>query len=147
VFADGVDGIVAAQQEVARDYFTDGSIEGACPPLKALLHIMAFGSYEGLNLDDAALRTLFTRESVLESAWYKNRLSTKQARDISLWQRHVGSLERFRAEGARQYLDVSDRLAAARLELERVSSAAYVEELVGTIGADPFDGQLTGPQP
>ena len=47
VFADGVSNIVEAQQRVAEAYFTDGSIEDACPPLKALLHIMAYGTSRG----------------------------------------------------------------------------------------------------
>ena len=46
-FAAGVDAIVEAQARVARQYFEDGSVEAACPPLKALLHIMADGSYRG----------------------------------------------------------------------------------------------------
>jgi hypothetical protein len=39
---------------------------------------------------------------------------------------------------------VEARLAVARERLARVSSEQYVEELVGTIGADPFAGQLAG---
>ncbi|HFD80032.1 MAG TPA: hypothetical protein ENK05_06530, partial [Gammaproteobacteria bacterium] len=41
VFIDGIDNIVEAQQRVAQQYIDDGSIEDACPPLQALLHIMA----------------------------------------------------------------------------------------------------------
>src|SRR5690606_26701019 len=41
VFVDGVDNIVQAQERVARQYFEDGSVHDACPPLRALLHIMA----------------------------------------------------------------------------------------------------------
>src|SRR5581483_2384324 len=47
MFAAGVDAIVEAQTRVAKQYFEDGSVEAACPPLKALLHIMACGSYNG----------------------------------------------------------------------------------------------------
>ena len=47
VFADGVDNIVEAQQRVAQAYFADGTVEDACPPLKALLHIMAYGHLRG----------------------------------------------------------------------------------------------------
>ena len=46
-FVDGVDNITEAQQRVAPQYFEDGSIEDACPPLRALLHIMAHGHFEG----------------------------------------------------------------------------------------------------
>src|SRR6185503_19282531 len=47
VFVDGMDNIVTTQKRVAEQYFNDGTIESACPPIKALLHIMAHGSYEG----------------------------------------------------------------------------------------------------
>jgi hypothetical protein len=49
LFAAGVDAIVEAQRRVALNYFEDGSVAAACPPLKALLHIMAQGSYEGMG--------------------------------------------------------------------------------------------------
>ena len=84
-FAAGVDAIVDAQTRVARQYFEDGSVEAACPPLRALLHIMARGDYEGKGAEDPAVRQMFTREALLSSEWYRERLRTKQARDIALW--------------------------------------------------------------
>src|SRR5271163_3324505 len=74
VFADGVDNIVGTHQRVAESYFADGSIEMACPPLKALLHIMARGSYEGRDVHHPGVRVLFSRDSVTASAWYARRL-------------------------------------------------------------------------
>jgi hypothetical protein len=146
LFAAGVDAIVDSQRRVAANYFEDGSIEGACPPLKALLHIMACGHYEGKGVDDPRIRGLFTRESLLSSDWYHERLQVKQARDIALWQRHLKALEAFRSaseDGAfPDGLNLEDRLSAARAQLVRVSASAYLEELVGTIGADPFHGQM-----
>ncbi|HXI20472.1 MAG TPA: hypothetical protein VNH46_05280, partial [Gemmatimonadales bacterium] len=65
VFADGVNNIVEAQQRVAEAYFADGTIDDACPPLKALLHIMAFGHYEGMDASHPAIRGMFTREALL----------------------------------------------------------------------------------
>ena len=47
VFVDGMDNIVETQKRVAQLYFEDGSVESACPPLRALLHIMAHDSFEG----------------------------------------------------------------------------------------------------
>jgi hypothetical protein len=44
-FAEGVKAIVAAQRAVAKEYFADGSAAAACPPVKVLLHIMAYGDY------------------------------------------------------------------------------------------------------
>jgi hypothetical protein len=125
VFVDGMEAICEAQRRVALNYFEDGSIHAACPPLKALLHIMAHGHYEGMNVHDPAVRGLFTREALLAGDWYKERLRVKQQRDIALWTRHV------RANDS----------AVARAGLARVSSPAYLEELIGTIGADPFTGQ------
>ena len=126
---------------MARQYFEDGSVEAACPPLKALLHIMAHGSYQGKGVDDAEVRGLFTREYLMESDWYGERLRTKQARDIALWSRHVGALERFRAGGdVLRGVDIDSRLAEACRQLARASGNGYLKELTGTIGADPFFG-------
>jgi hypothetical protein len=146
LFAAGVDAIVESQRRVATNYFEDGSVEAACPPLKALLHIMACGSYEGMEIDDPQIRGMFTRESLLASDWYRQRLQTKQSRDIALWQRHVKSLEAFRAANEDgtfpDPLHLEDRFSAARAQLARVTAGAYLEELVGTIGADPFHAQM-----
>jgi hypothetical protein len=143
-FAAGVDAIVEAQARVARQYFEDGSVAAACPPLKALLHIMADGSYQGKGVENADVRGLFTREYLMESDWYGERLRTKQARDIALWTRHLGALERFRAGcDVLRGVDIDSRLAEACRQLARVSGHGYLKELEGTIGADPFFG-MTG---
>ena len=82
MFAAGVDAIVEASGASPSTYFEDGSVEAACPPLKALLHIMAQGSYEGMTLSDPRLRALFTRGAVLASDWYTERLRAKQRQDM-----------------------------------------------------------------
>jgi phosphoenolpyruvate carboxykinase (diphosphate) len=120
-FVAGMEAIVEAQKSVAQLYFEDGSVEAACPPIKALLHIMAHGNYEGIEESDPRLRAMFTRESLLKSDWYKQRLETKQAIDIALWTRHKAALD----------------TPQTRERLEQVTHKKYVEELVGTIGADP----------
>jgi len=142
VFVDGVNNIAEAQEASARQYFEDGSIEAACPPLRALLHIMAYGEYEGRGITDPVIRGLFSRESLLASDWYQKRLLTKQQREAALWTRHVQALEHFSSkpgyadEAAR--LGIAERLRAARSERERVATAGYLEQLVGTLGADPI---------
>jgi len=132
-YVSGVEAIAESQRRVALNYFEDGSIAGACPPLKALLHIMAHGQWEGKGIEEPGVRAMFSREALLASDWYAERLRVKQRRDIALWRRHVASLEAFDFEG---------RLAFARDQLARVSAPRYCEELVGTIGADPFTGQF-----
>ena len=141
VFADGIDNIVDAQRRVALAYFDDKSIDDACPPLRALLHIMAFGNFEGKDAHHPDVRGLFTREALLSSGWYARRLSTKQERDIELWRRHVRALTEFLAQPSHRdeavRLGIADRLRRANTELERVSAEDYLLELQGTIGADP----------
>ena len=145
LFAVGIDAIVEAQRRVALNYFEDGSVESACPPLKGLLHIMARGEYDGMGLGDARFRTLFERDVVLESDWYRERLRSKQERDVALWHRHVAALEQFKRSGvmtaSTPEFDVRSRLRDAQRELARVSSPAYLHELIGTIGADPLTGR------
>jgi hypothetical protein len=141
-FADGVLYVTEAHERVAKMYFEDGSVDQACPPLRALLHIMVHGEYEGLGLNAPEIRALFTQESLLASDWYRERLQTKQNRDIALWQRHVQSLEEFASaagsNGAVKRLDIATRLEAARKELARVSSPEYLADLNGMLGADPM---------
>jgi len=128
-FAEGVDAIVAAQARVAKQYFEDGSVSCACPPLEALLHIMAHGHYHGMTADDEGVRNLFRRDAMLASDWYRRRLRAKQSGDIALWNRHIESLA--------AVPEFADRLDESRRQLARVSSPEYLNELEGTIGADP----------
>jgi hypothetical protein len=114
-FAAGVNAIVDAQRTVARDYFEDGCIDIACPPAKALLHIMAFGEFEGKSITEPCIRALFTRESLLASDWYRERLRAQQAHDIAFYTRYAESSE----------------------HLRYVKSDAYLASLTGTIGAEP----------
>ena len=83
-FAAGVDAIVEAQTRVARQYFEDGSVEAACPPLRALLHIMADGEYRGKAVEDDEVRHLFTRQYLMESDWYGERLRQANPRHRAL---------------------------------------------------------------
>jgi hypothetical protein len=146
MYAAGVHAIVESQRRVALNYFEDGSFEAACPPLRALLEIMAHGSFGGLGVEHREVRAMFTRESLLLSDWYAKRLLTQQQRDIALWLRHVRALERFRSTDQefppQDDIDLDTRLALARAQLARVSSPTYLDELVGTIGADPLHNQM-----
>ncbi|MGH7497341.1 MAG: hypothetical protein ACREL3_00645, partial [Gemmatimonadales bacterium] len=148
VFADGVNNIVEAHQRVAEAYFADGTIEDACPPIKALLHLMARGHYEGKGASHPDIRTLFTRESLLASDWYHERLAIKQQRDVALWERHARSLTEFLARAGHrdeaERLGIAERLEHARAELDRVSAPGYLNALAGTIGADPIHRPLQG---
>ena len=141
IFVEGMDNIVATQKRVAEHYFADGSIAWACPPLRALLHIMRDDHYEGQTLDDPGIRALFTRDSVLASDWYRARLAAKQRIDARLWERHVDYLENFLRNpsyaGVAERLGLAERLEHARARLAAVQDPGYVESLVGMTGAEP----------
>ncbi len=51
-FADGILHIAEAQRKVALLYMEDGGYEAACPPLRAVLSVMAYGNYEGKSITD-----------------------------------------------------------------------------------------------
>ena len=140
-FADGVNNITEAQERVALQAFSDGSIEEACPPLKALLAIMAHGSYEGRDAHHPEVRVLFTRAALETSGWYRDRLTAKQKVDENLRSRHVASLDTWLAENARADNTLIGRIRSRRelasRELERVRSADYLASLRGTLGVQP----------
>lgn len=140
-FADGVKYVCEAHQRVAGLYFADGSVESAVPPLQALLHIMHYGSWKGMTLDAPEVRQMFTRESLLSSDWYRDRLKTKQRVDLAFCERqeeyvskflqnphHSESVERLRLE---------ERLKQVRIEKAKISSPEYLKSLSGMLGCDP----------
>ncbi len=146
IFADGMDNIVTTQKRVAKMYFDDGSIAQACPPLKALLHIMLNDEWEGKGLDHPEFRKLFTREYLMASDWYAARLAAKQKVDRKLWKRHVEYLNSFLRKPSHEdiaaSLGIGDRLARARKILEEVESPDYLKKLSGTLGAEPIEAYL-----
>lgn len=144
VFVDGMANIVATHQRVAESYFADNTIALACPPLKALLEIMAKGrSASGLGLDSPELRAMFTRESVLASDWYAERLDAKQRAEEKRLTRAVASLYEFidRPDnaGVVSRLGIAARRAQTQTERVRAGSAEFRAGLVGTIGLQPLD--------
>lgn len=142
IYVDGINNIVEAQQRVALQYLEDGSVEDACPPLQALLLVMATGKYAGMDVHHPDLRAMFTRESLLASDWYRERLEIKQQRDIVLWKRHTASLQQYLDDenytDEVERLGIRDRLQTALLKLQEAESGKYLEGLVGTLGADPL---------
>ncbi|MEO1981408.1 MAG: hypothetical protein ABGZ24_12895, partial [Fuerstiella sp.] len=129
-----------AHERVARNYLDDGSIDLACPPLRALLHIMAEGQYNGKDVHDPEIRQLFTLESMLKSEWYVERLKTRRQRDQQLWQRHVSYLQNFlnlpEFASDADRLDLNSRMEKANAQLAGLSSPDYLKQLHGCIGAD-----------
>ena len=139
-FVDGVDSLITVQKVIAEKYFVDGTVELAAPPIKALLHIMYHGHFEGKGINDPEVRSLFLRDNIVNSDWYKERIIEQQTRDVDLWTRHVKTLTSYistphNAEPSKR-LGLSNRLEFAKKQLAKVSSEEYREELVGSISAD-----------
>ncbi len=141
-FVDGVRNIAEAQAKSAMAYFEDGSVEAAIPPLKAILHVMAKGSWEGRGLHDPALRRLFDRDYVLKSDWYRARLEAYRDREELYMRTSVDRLRAFLSESA-EAGSVAARRARAELSRaeERLSvlgKAGYIDMIEGSIGLDPL---------
>ena len=130
------------QKRVAEGLMTDGTYEALCPPLQALLSIMVKGQFEGKDREHPDIRKLFTREYVMNSDWYRRRLEVKQERDIRFWKNTIDYLENAIAQKnlkeTTEKLQLPSKLAHAKEELAHVQSKEYIDELYGTIGADPL---------
>jgi hypothetical protein len=139
-YVDGIDNVYEAQQRVALLYFQDGSIDDACPPLKALLHIMAHGHYEGKSVSDPGIRNMFTRDYLLQSDWYQQRLEIKQQRDSKLWQQHKAYIQQQLNETEQNdsavRTELYQKLESAERMLAEINDPAYLQSLQGTLGAD-----------
>ncbi|MDX2185778.1 MAG: hypothetical protein SFV32_02500 [Opitutaceae bacterium] len=142
VFADGMDTMVVTHKRVAESYFADNGIALAIPPLKALLHIMAEGHYEGKGLDHADIRALFDRETMLKSDWYKARLEAKRRVDAQMWTKHVNYLsaylDRPNSADTVTRLDLKGRLAKCESQLKAVKGEEYLKGLRNTLGVQPL---------
>jgi hypothetical protein len=141
VFAEGMENIVQAMRTASENYFSDGSIALAVPPLQALLHIMRDGNWKGSSINDPAVRALFDRAQVLRSDWYRARLEAQQRHDVAEGEKRIRYLEAFL--GRANYADVAvrlqirEKLAAMQTAVATARGPNYVESLMGTLGVDP----------
>ena len=141
-FADGVRYITEAHAMTARLYFDDGSADAVCPPVKALLSIMAFGEHDGLLAGSPEFRRMFTREAVLSSDWYHDRLEAARSQAVRRCERildHVATTRSSDKTGEiSARLGLLDREEFIREQMERKRGEEYLSLLHGTIGAQPF---------
>lgn len=139
-YVDGINNITEAQQKAARAFFDEDSIDDACPPLRALFHIMVHGHFEGQTIDNPGFRNMFTRDYLLTSDWYMERLKNKQSRDAALWHMNRDYINQKIDEtlgnegGKRAFLHA--HIAMAEQMITTVTSDEYIERLKGTPGAD-----------
>ncbi|MCE5256656.1 MAG: hypothetical protein LLF89_07410 [Spirochaetaceae bacterium] len=141
-FVDGVENIAAAMQKSAKAYFDDGSIAAAIPPLKAVLSVMAYGSFEGKSIHDPEVRILFERDTVVKSDWYKERLEAYREQEISYMQRSIDYIRTYlsdRAEpGSQSARRAQTELLHAKERLVALQDKSYTDLIDGSIGKDPL---------
>jgi hypothetical protein len=100
---------------------------------------MAYGHYEGKTIDDPSIRAMFTREALLASDWYRERLRIKQQREQALRLRHCEYICQHLNEtepGEAWHRVLTENLETAERMLAKVGEPVYLEKLSGTLGAD-----------
>jgi len=146
VFAEGIKTITITNERVGKMYLADGGVDMAIPPLKALLHIMATGEYEGKTIKDPAIRNLFKKETILKSDWYKERLTTFQKLEIDRIKRGIEYLERvvgassedaWKRKQLVEDLKLEERITSAKNRLKEVQSPDFIKSIEGSLGVDP----------
>jgi len=142
VFVDGIENIVEAQKRVALQYVEDETIDDACPPLQAIIAIMAHGEWQGKTASHPDVRAMFTKDYLLASEWYHERLKIKQSRDAAHLTDTISYIKAFLAKPGHAEpiarLKIKDRLQRAESTLAHVLSKEHLTELIGTMGADPI---------
>jgi hypothetical protein len=142
IFVQSMTNIVDTHRRAAEIFFKDGSIEGACPPLRALLEIMAFGETNGLRRSSSKFRQMFHPETLLSQEWYQRRLETFRQQQIHHWERCHRELKTWQAtqsiadDGNLLLLD--QRIATVEQQLTQLRSSDYLASLTGCLGCDPY---------
>ncbi len=132
-FVDGMKNITETHKRVALNYFEDGSIDLACPPLKAILHIMAHGEWEGKDHNHPDVRRLFERDTVLKSDWYLERLDRQDVYSKAFWNARADYLNT--AIAPKEVIEEARK--SVQVHLDKANSGGR-QRWAGTIGRDPF---------
>lgn len=144
-FSEGIQYITAAQKQVAQRYFDDGTISLACPPIQKLLEVMVNG--QGADaLDCPDLRHMFTRDYLLASDWYQERLEQKVRINQRLSSRKAeyltAYLDQHVDDRVTEQLRLKERLAWIQDEHSRWQAPDAAQQLVGSLGAQPLPSSL-----
>jgi len=85
---------------------------------------------------------MFTREAVLASDWYMQRLDAKQAAASARADAGLAAIEKFVStpgnEEPTARLNMPTRVEAARTGARQLASPEYREHLIGTVGSTPL---------
>ena len=141
IFAQSMANIVDAHRRAAEIFFNDGSIEDACPPLRTLLEIMAFGDSNGLHRSSPEFRQMFDPQTLRSQEWYRARLEAFRQQQIRHWERCYREMKSLRSACAQGNHDdtscLDEGITAAEQQLEHLHSQDYTSSLQGCLGLDP----------
>lgn len=139
-YVDGIENIAAAMEKSAKAYFEDGSVDAAIPPLKAVLSVMATGTYEGKTIHAPEVRRLFERDYVVNSDWYKKRLEDYRGQEIAYMEKSIAYIRNFIAEkaepGSLSVRRAQTELARSKDRLEQLLAKDYLDLVDGSLGKD-----------
>ncbi|ELP84304.1 hypothetical protein EIN_065890 [Entamoeba invadens IP1] len=138
IYADSYEYMAQTDKGIAGNYIEDGTVEGACPPLKALLYIMANGSYNGMTIESKEFRDLFDPKAVFASEWYKLRLQTRQKVEEKKLNKDLTYLNKMLANRPRIADKINEQIKEVKEELAYISSEQYLQDIDGSIGTDPY---------
>ena len=147
-YADSVKTIRVTNKHVAEMYIADGGADMAVPPLKALLYIMRDGEFEGLTLTSPEFRAMWTRENIIKSDWYMERLKCFQTKEVDRLQRGLEYMENFikgpdstpgdwKGKQIVEDLKIHDRISSTKAQISTVKKPEFIQHLVGSLGVDP----------
>ena len=128
-------------------YIADGGADMAVPPLKALLYMMRDGEYEGMTLTSPEFRAMWSRENILKSDWYMERLKCFQTKETDRLQRGLEYMEHFikgpdshpgdwKGKQIVEDLQLHDRITSTKKQLETVKKPDFLKHLVGSLGVE-----------
>jgi len=139
VYADSYDFITSSDREITKVYIEDKTVEGAIPPLKALIYIMATGSYNGMTRTSKEFREMFTYENVVNSEWYKERLVMRQKVELKHLRKELDYLKKFKEEKPSMLVKkVNKNIDEVEKEIKYVASDDYINDIFGSLGTDTY---------
>jgi len=131
LYAESITTITDTQRRIAKAYFRDGAATIACPPLRALLEIMAQDTVDDTRLRDPEFRALFEPANILASDWYQERIDSLVASQQTFWQNRIDYLESYNGLGAPE-----EPLAHAREQLAILQAESARDHYLGTLGRE-----------
>ena len=131
LYTESITIIADTQRRIAKAYFRDGAADLACPPLRALLEIMAQDTVDDSRLRDPEFRALFEPAHILASDWYQERIDSLVNSQKTFWQNSIVYLESYSGTG-----DPSEPLAHAREQLAGLQAKNARDQFVGSLGRE-----------